>query len=421
MQYHILKSGFDLLGNIALDGSKSISNRALLINALSNEPVKLQNLSTSDDTHALAAALSTQNELIDVGAAGTTMRFLTAYLAVGKKQHTLTGSERMKKRPIKILVEALHKLGADIRYLGETGFPPLQIVGKKLEGGVLEVDSGVSSQYISALLMIAPLLNEGLCLFLRGKGVSESYLQMTIDVMKQFGVQVHKHGQFLVVEPQSYVCKTGNYAIESDWSAASYYYAMAAFCHLRGGRCHLYLDGLQGFSSQGDSVLQHLMPDLGVQTSFTEKGILLNNGVLGAEDKPIFEHDFVLCPDIAQTLAVVCGGLGKDAVLSGLQTLQIKETDRTQALANELQKLNVAFTPYQNRSDVWQLASVDKLPEQNVPIIDTYDDHRMAMSFAPLAMLLPQGIIINHPQVVSKSYPNFWKDLQTLGFQIYEL
>lgn len=170
MQYHILKSGFDLLGNIALDGSKSISNRALLINALSNEPVKLQNVSTSDDTHALAAALSTQNELIDVDAAGTTMRFLTAYLAVGKKQHTLTGSERMKQRPIKILVEALHKLGADIRYLGETGFPPLQIVGKKLEGGVLEVDLGVSSQYISALLMIAPLLSEGLCLFLRRQG-----------------------------------------------------------------------------------------------------------------------------------------------------------------------------------------------------------------------------------------------------------
>lgn len=422
MQYHITKLNANLSGKITLDGSKSISNRVLLINALSRNPIQLQNLSTSDDTVALQNALVSNNEIIDVGAAGTSMRFLTAYLSVSHKHHVLTGSERMKKRPIKILVDALQILGANICYLGDEGFPPLQIVGKKLRGGMLEIDSSVSSQYISALLMIAPTLSEGLCLSLRGNGVSESYLQMTIDVMRNFGVKIHRHGQFLVVEPQNYTYNSASYTIESDWSAASYYYAMAAFCDIcKGNSCRLYLDGVNMASSQGDSVLQHIMFRLGVGTYGTQNGILLSNVPFTENDKSVFEYDFVLCPDIAQTLAVVCAGFRKDALFSGLQTLQIKETDRTQALANELSKLNVAFTPYQNRSDIWQLKCLGELPTQTVPIINTYDDHRMAMSFAPLAMLLPQGIIINNPQVVSKSYPNFWKDLQYLGFEIKQI
>lgn len=394
-----------LEGHIWLDGSKSISNRALIIKALCKGELPVTHLSNSDDTQILQHALQHLPPVIDVGAAGTTMRFLCAFLATQPGYWVLTGSERMKQRPIAPLTEALQQLGADISFLGQYGFPPLKIIGKPLAGGKVTMPANVSSQFISALLLIAPTLQNGLQIQLTTDVVSEPYLDMTLQLMHYFGIHYQKTAQTITIPPQAYQPKP--LFVEADWSAASYYYAMAAFA----GNARLLLSGLQENSLQGDSVLPQIMSTLGVQTHFTDEGILLTK--LPVMLPRSFSYDFLHCPDIAQTLAVICAGLQIPAQFSGLQTLQIKETDRTAALQQELAKVNAVFT---GQGNTWQLGFASGKPAQTTPLFETWHDHRMAMSFAPLSMKYANGVVIQHPDVVSKSYPLFWQHLQQLGF-----
>lgn len=416
--YFVAQNKPTITGEITLDGSKSISNRVLVIRALCGKSFPIQHLSSSDDTRAMQAALtnskSSGEAVIDVGAAGTTMRFLTAYYAThADKTTVLTGSQRMKQRPIEVLVNALRTLGADIAYLESEGCPPLRINGKKLAGGSLSMNAGVSSQYISALLMIAPSLNNGLSITLIGDLVSRPYLEMTLNIMQQFGVSHTWQGNTISITPQTYQAKP--YTVEADWSAASYYYAVAAFSQTT----HLQLNGLQGRALQGDSVLIELMQQLGVQSTLNKNGVLLTK-IANAPLSKALNFNFLTCPDIAQTLAVVCAGLQVPAQFSGLITLSIKETDRTAALQTELKKIGVDFI---GQGDEWTLHLADKqVLKQHIQStslqISTYHDHRMAMAFAPVAMVMQQAICIEDPMVVTKSYPKFWQDFATLGFDV---
>ncbi len=410
-RYLVNKDNANLEGTIPLDGSKSISNRVLIIQALCNKSFTISNLSTSDDTKAMQKALEQKNSVIDVGAAGTTMRFLTAYCATQTGEWILTGSERMKQRPIGVLVDALRALGANISYLENEGCPPLKIVGCPLVKHEVTINAGVSSQYISALLMIAPCLENGLTLHLQGKLVSRPYIEMTLRMMHFFGIHHNFEGNTIRIEPQTYVAK--DFMVEADWSAASYWYAMAALSET----VNLTLTGLFEDSLQGDSILAEMMKLLGINTSFTNKKINLSKIKASVSS---FNYDFVKCPDLAQTLATTCAGLGISAHFDGLITLSIKETDRTAALQNELNKFGVLFTGSGNK---WSLSPAQKEFKtlSTVPQIATYHDHRMAMAFAPLAQCLPNGIIIENPMVVTKSYPRFWEDLTSVGYEIREL
>lgn len=404
----VLRGNETISGRLRLDGSKSISNRALIIQALCTEGIQLNNISTSDDTRVLANALLTKAATLDVGAAGTSMRFLTAYLATQPGEWLLTGSERMKQRPIAPLVSALQQLGANITYTEQIGFPPLRIIGQNLQGGRVQMAANISSQFLSALLLIAPALKQGLQLELTTPLVSEPYLTMTLKLMQYFGIRYQQNSSVISIAPQKYEAK--ELFVEADWSAASYYYALAAFAK----QATIELQGLFANSLQGDSVLQELMQPLGVQTEFTPDGIILHKTSAHLPDS--FTYDFLECPDIAQTLAVICAGLQVPAHFEGLSTLQIKETDRTAALQQELAKVNALFTGAGNS---WQL-NFANLP-QNLslsPLFSTYHDHRMAMAFATLAQILPQGVQIQNPNVVSKSYPLFWQHLSDLGFHI---
>ncbi|OWY24959.1 3-phosphoshikimate 1-carboxyvinyltransferase [Sphingobacteriales bacterium UPWRP_1] len=410
MQYvRVLPPANNLIqGHVVLDGSKSISNRALIIRALCSQNFPLEHLSASDDTQALQAALENLPPVIDVGAAGTTMRFLCAYLAVQKGEFVLTGSERMKQRPIAPLVTALQQLGANISYTENEGFPPVKIIGQPLAGGVVTMPANISSQFISALLLIAPTLKNGMQVQLTTEVVSEPYLDMTLQLMEYFGIKYQKTAQNISILPQPYLPKP--LFAEADWSAASYYYAMAAF----GGKVQLHLSGLRENSLQADSALPQIMQPLGVNTRYTPAGIELTRIPVKMPDA--FSYNFLHCPDIAQTLAVVCAGLHIAAQFDGLQTLQIKETDRTAALQQELAKVNVLFAQHGN---AWQLGfASDTLYCSQTPVFETWHDHRMAMSFAPLAMILPGGVVIQNPGVVSKSYPLFWEHLRELGFML---
>ncbi len=398
----------EVSGMVVLNGSKSISNRTLIIQALCEEKFEIENLSSSDDTIALQKALASENNIIDIGAAGTTMRFLTAYFAVfGSKEIILTGSERMKQRPIKILVDALQELGADIQYLENETCPPLKITGQKITGGKLEINATVSSQYISALLLIAPALEKGLELTLVGDLVSRPYLEMTLNLMNYFGVKSNWSENTIIIKPQIYKAKP--IKIEADWSAASYHYAIMAFAD----KGKLQLKGLFKESFQGDSVLSSMMEFFGVQTKFLDDGVELSKV---GEAESNFEYDFIKCPDLAQTITVVCAGLNIKGKFSGLQTLAIKETDRTKALQTEFLKMNVRFEEVGN---TWEIYPENIELNRNISI-DTYHDHRMAMSFAPLSMFFDNGLTINQPNVVSKSYFYYWDDLKKLGFKIKE-
>lgn len=410
MQYKITHPQTPLHGAISLDGSKSISNRALIIQALCPQACTIRRLSTSDDTIALQNALRQSTQIVDVGAAGTTMRFLTAFFAAQEgADRILTGTQRMKQRPIGVLVDALRALGADITYLEQEGFPPLHIKGQKLLGGTIRISANVSSQYISALLLIAPLLEKGISIELEGTIVSRTYLQMTLQLMQYFGANYSWIENTICVEPMPYQAK--DFTVEADWSAASYYYAMVAFSK----QADVQLMGLYTQELQGDSQLVQMMAHFGVQTKFIAGGIQLQKK---AYQPTPFVYDFVTCPDIAQTLAVVCTGLATTAQFSGLITLSIKETDRTAALQTELAPFGGHFV---GKGNQWQLS----LPNgfQNTPshIIPTYHDHRMAMAFAPLAMQCPDGIMIDDPMVVTKSYPKFWEDIQQFGFVVCRL
>ncbi len=416
MTYTISKPDRLLSGDIRLDGSKSISNRALIIRALCGENFDIQNGSHSKDTQTLERLLASTDEILDAGAAGTTFRFLTAYLATQPGSRILTGSERMKQRPIGALSEALKTLGADIEYLEQEGFPPIRIGSSDRFGAVtqLGVAADTSSQFVSALLMIAPTLPQGLTLEMQGEIVSQPYILMTLGMMSHFGVSHSREGNRIFVPHQKY--QPRNLRVESDWSAASYYYCMAAFSE----DCDLRLHGLQADSFQGDSVLPGIMENFGIQTTFHDNFIQLKKS--GQPPKPLFEQDFNGCPDLAQTLAVTCAGLGVQGLFTGLETLYIKETDRVLALKTELKKVQVYLSKlparYSKKSEKTFYMIDGQAVVTDSPLFATYEDHRMAMAFAPLAML--GEIQIEHPQVVEKSYPAFWEDLKRLGFLVAE-
>lgn len=414
MLYKISKPTRQIAGDIYLDGSKSISNRALIVQALCDGHFDIKNLSTSKDSQLMQQLLASHDQVLDAGAAGTTFRFLTAYLAMQEGSLTLTGTERMKKRPIGLLVDALRQLGADIEYLESEGYPPLRINSPNGLGQTnrLAIPADTSSQYLSALLMIAPTLPNGLELELVGKLVSRPYLEMTLRMMAYFGVEHSWLDNVIFVPAGKYVPKT--FTVEADWSAASYYYAMAALSE----RCDLRLHGLFSNSWQGDSVLPKMFEAFGVASHWEGNTVQLTK--MAGDVKPFFEWDFLPCPDIAQTLAVVCGGLGVQGLFTGLETLRIKETDRIAALQNELVKVQVFLSKLPDRfskNKEKEYYMVDgKAVVQDMPTFATYEDHRMAMAFAPLAML--GEVHIAEPAVVEKSYPDFWKDLQSLGFAV---
>jgi len=411
-QYTVSKPNLHIEGTITLNGSKSIANRALIIQALCKQPLVIHNLSNSKDTVTLKVLLEqlkqTDNTVFDAGAAGTTYRFMTAFLAIQEGTQILTGTERMKQRPIGVLVKALQQLGADIEYLEKEGYPPLKINAPKELGNVqeLSISAGTSSQYISALLLIAPTLPNGLALTLEGKIVSRPYIEMTLGQMEHFGIQHSWEGNTITISPQSYQAR--DFVVEADWSAASYFYAMAVLAD----ELRLQLNGLYANSFQGDAILADMLTDFGIQTTFNESGILLEK----SSQIPVahFDYDFIKCPDLAQTIAVICGAMGISAQFHGLETLRIKETDRIAALQKELDKVNVLVQPLGDEG----LTIEGKATVRQTPIFDTYEDHRMAMAFAPLAML--DAIQINEPMVVVKSYPNFYTDLKVLGFKVEE-
>jgi 3-phosphoshikimate 1-carboxyvinyltransferase len=421
MIYEISKSDRRIVGDITLDGSKSISNRLLIIKALCATPFRIDNLSTSKDTQTLDKLLQqpTTETTFDCGAAGTTFRFLTAYLALQNGTQILTGSDRMKQRPIGKLVTALRSLGCHIEYLENDGYPPLKInTPNSLTTNALSIAADTSSQYITALLLIAPTLPNGLRLTLEGTIVSLPYINMTLALMQHFGVQHAWDGNTIIVEKQAYISK--NITVEADWSAASYYYALAAFAD----ELDLTLRGLFKNSLQGDSVATELGFHFGVDTIFdenTEGSLKLKK--TGHPKAEMFEWDFLKCPDIAQTFAVICAGSGVQGLFTGLETLFIKETDRVAALKTELAKGGVHFSKlpvrFSKRSQKQFFMVEGTAKFEETPTFPTYEDHRMAMSFAPLAMYQP--VRIEDPAVVNKSYGNFWRDLTTLGFEIKEI
>ena len=414
MQYTII-SPTRLNANIQLPASKSVSNRALIIYALSGGYKLPQNLSDCDDTEVIINAIRYMPEVIDIKAAGTAMRFMTAYLSVMRGTHVITGTDRMKHRPISVLVDALRKLGAHIEYVGEEGFPPLRITGSKLTGGLLEIPGNVSSQYISALLMIGPVLEEGLELRLTGDIISRPYIDLTLWMMREFGADADwSAGDTISVKPQPY--SNRDYVIENDWSGASYWYEMVALSQDR--EATVRLSGLMDGSKQGDSVVKYIFSLLGVKTSFESRdGERLQVVTLKRSGRcvPRLEYDFVNSPDLAQTVVVACCAKGVPFHFRGLSTLKIKETDRIAALKKELLKLGYVLKDINGSELVWDGTRCE--PQKHA-VIDTYEDHRMALSFAPLGLLKP--IVINNPQVVTKSYPRFWDDLKKAGFEITE-
>lgn len=386
---------------IKLPASKSLCNRALILDALAGGTAELGNISDCDDTVAVLTALAQEDSSIDVGAAGTAMRFLTAYFSQLEGERTITGSARMQERPIGILVEALRKIGADITYLNKEGFPPLQIKGKKLTGGKLKLNGEVSSQFISALLMIAPLMEKGIDLELEGKIASKPYVDMTIALMEHYGVSSSFQKSKIKVKPQAYVPTP--YTVESDWSAASYWYELSAVSE----KAYI-LKGLNRTSLQGDAVLVDMFKQMGVATIFLKDGVQLKKtSNLPKEIK----LDFSDCPDLAQTLVLTACLLGIKFHFTGLKTLKIKETNRILALQNECRKLGFVLVEPAEGSLSWDGVTSKAEP---APVINTYEDHRMAMSFAP-AVLQHRKLAIKDPMVVNKSYPNYWINLQSVG------
>lgn len=417
MKQYRLTAPCRLEATISLPASKSISNRALIIYALSGGKNMPSNLSDCDDTEVIINALRNMPEEIDIKAAGTAMRFMTAYLSVMEGTHILTGTERMKHRPISILVDALRKLGANIEYVGTEGYPPLRITGQSLNGGLLEIPGNVSSQYISALLMTAPMLKEGMTLHLLGDIISRPYIDLTLWMMGEFGADAEWFSNdTIVVKPQPY--KSRDYFIESDWSGASYWYEMMALCADK--RSEVKLTGLMDGSKQGDSTTRYIFSLLGVKTQFESKQANIAQTVTLKQNGrcvPKLEYDFINSPDLAQTFVVTCAAKGIPFHFKGLSTLKIKETDRIEALKTEMRKLGYVLQDHNNSELIWDGERCDPSFEQG---IDTYEDHRMALAFAPYAFLHDK-LIINNPQVVTKSYPHYWEDLRLAGFTIEEL
>ena len=400
-----------LKGRITLPASKSVSNRALLLQALCPEKrYAIANLAVCDDTdHMLQGVVAKQAKapLIDVGATGTAMRFLTAYLAISEGEAIITGSERMQQRPIGTLVEALRKLGADITYVNKEGYPPLCIKGRRLQGGELEIEAGISSQYISALLMIAPCLMDGLTLHLKGNIASRTYIELTLRLMRKYGAMSEwTDEQTIRVAPGAY--EDVPLTVEADWSAASYWYELAAIATHHGHEVEIILPGLMPDSQQGDRVVAQLFEPLGVRTEYIEEGARLRHSECNNQNSGLTELDFTHCPDIAQTLAVTHCLLGIPYIYKGIHSLRIKETDRVAALIAELRKLGFVLRAEGDECLIWDGTRCASDPQ---PTIATYDDHRMAMAFAPAALCY-DGLTIEHPEVVTKSYPSFWEHLR---------
>ena len=409
MNLQLKSKVLNLKSEIKITGSKSETNRLLLLKALYPNIV-IENTSNSDDSEVMNAALTNITNTVDVHHAGTAMRFLTAYFASKENSNViLTGSSRMKERSIKILVEALNQLGAKIEYLENDGFPPIKIKGKKLTLSKVSLQANVSSQYISAILLIAPSLQNGLELELIGEITSISYINMTLNLLQEIGVETSFIGNIIVVKHKTQNPKPKTQTVESDWSSASYFYSIVALSKVG---TQIVLSSFKENSLQGDAILATIYQQMGVETHFEkEKITLIKNS------KPINQNikiDLNNAPDIAQTIAVTAFGLGIGCQLTGLHTLKIKETDRLEALKNELSKLGAAISVTNESLRIEPSKSINS--NQNIA---TYNDHRMAMAFAPLA--LKTNINIENAEVVSKSYPDFWNDLIILGFEISEI
>lgn len=414
MQY-IINAPQHIDTTIQLPPSKSVSNRALIISALAKDGTPPDNLSDCDDTEVIVDALKRRPYVIDIKGAGTAMRFMTAYLAISEGEHVITGSRRMQQRPIGPLVDALRYLGADIEYMGKEGFPPLRIKGRPLEGGPLEIAGGVSSQYISALLMIGPTMVKGLKLRLKGSIISRPYIDLTLHIMHEYGAGAEwSDVDTITVSPRPY--QSRSYRIESDWSAASYWYEILALGDDR--ESSIRLQGLADASRQGDSVARYLFSMMGVKTAFGP----IKDGrpsvvtlTRHPRTLPRLDYDFINSPDLAQTFVVACAAMNIPFHFTGLGTLKIKETDRIEALKHEMRKLGYVIRDKDGVELSW---NGERCAPTGEPI-DTYEDHRMALAFAPVAIKVP-GLRINDPEVVSKSYPNYWNDLRTAGFTISE-
>lgn len=409
MQYKITKADKILEGEIILPSSKSISNRILILNSLSYSPYDIDNLSDSDDTKVMEAVLNSGTNHFDIGHAGTAMRFLTAFLSKIVGEWTITGSERMQQRPVGILVDALRKLGASIEYTGNEGFPPLRITGTALKGGVIELDGSVSSQYISALLMIAPTVQGGMTLKLLNQVTSRPYIELTLKLMKKFGIRHTWIRNEIRIDEQPY--HPVKFTVEADWSGASYWYAMAALSD----ECNLLLKGLRLQSLQGDaSQAEWFSKYFGVRSKQEGKDVRLTK--TNTPDQERVELDFIENPDIAQTFAVLAVCKKIPFHFKGLLTLKIKETDRIGALQTELARFGAVLTEPKNGELAWD-GTFDHRLVNHPPVVQTYHDHRMALAFAPAALAYPE-IIIDDPQVISKSYPGYWDDLKKVGFRI---
>ncbi len=401
----ILKPATFTNTEIILPGSKSESNRALIIKALCEDVITIQNLSNSDDTKIIADALNTKQSVIDCGQSGAALRFLCAYFSTIKNNTViLTGSQRLKERPLKILIDALKELGAEIEYLEKVGYAPIKIKGKELVSHqAISIQSNVSSQFISALLMIAPKVKNGLQLHLENDIISAPYLKMTMQMMHDAKIHIIENDRSIIIPEQEYQSCTIN--IEADWSAASYWYGLVSL-----GIAELTLKGLRKNSLQGDAILINWMEDFGVHSSFVNDGLKLTNT---STIKLKEQYNFVACPDIAQTLIVLAALHLKELEFKGIESLAIKETDRIEALKNELQKINVTWHSSSDTHSI-KINQQDYTREVHV---NTYHDHRMAMAFTMLAMRFDE-LIIDDKKVVNKSYPNFWNDLTKLGFRI---
>jgi len=418
MQYIITPPG-PINCTVELPASKSISNRALIINALANRETNdysmLRNLSDCDDTEVILDALNDNPEVIDIRAAGTAMRFMTAYLAATPGTHTLTGTTRMKQRPIKALVDALRYMNANIQYLDREGFPPLLISGTELNGGYLEVPGNISSQYISALLMIGPVMKKGLTLRLTGDIISRPYIDLTLNTMREFGADAEWVDiDIIKVTTKPYERKL--YYIENDWSAASYWYEIMALSENEEDTIRL--TGLNDSSRQGDSITRYIFSLLGVKTTFEQRrpGQPQVVRLTKYQREPgRLEYDFVNAPDLAQTFVVTCALKNIHFRFTGLKTLKIKETDRMEAIKKEMKKMGYLIRSVNDEELLWDGEMCE--PEDDLEF-ETYEDHRMAMAFAPAA-IKKGNLLINNPRVVTKSYPGFWEDLKTAGFGLH--
>jgi 3-phosphoshikimate 1-carboxyvinyltransferase len=399
-----------LKGSIILEPSKSISNRVLIVRSLCKEDFKIHRLSNSDDTDALVKMLASDKDVLYSGHAGSSYRFMVARACLGDKEIKLDASEQLRRRQIGPLVKALQTLGADITYLNKEGYPPLQIKPNKNFGkgtNEISLQAGISSQYVTALLMIAPYLPKGLIINLSEHPVSVPYIQMTLEVMKWFGIDHEWKENTITIQPGEYKAK--DYSVEGDWSAAGYFYSMAALAPV----ANIEIEGLYEKSLQGDAIVKEIFEHFGVTTTFTETGIQIKKKDHPPRPKEV-RYDFTNYPDLGQTVMVTLAGMGVKGILSGLKTLRIKETDRIEAMQTELAKVKIKMDIIDKPDDIICVLT-GKAKWKDKAKFNTYEDHRMAMALTPLALIKP--IIIREPEVVSKSYPGFWRDASQIGLK----